>query len=85
MESVNERQQRWLNAIVVGIVNIIIGVLLIIFKKDSLDIILIVSGVMMVIDGIIILINSLKSKLIIPLVVAAVLIGLGIALKLSPN
>lgn len=85
MESVNQRQQQWLYAVIIGIVNIIIGVLLVIFKKDSLNVILIVSGVFLAIDGVLALFGGIQSKLVIPIVIGGLMLALGIALIILPN
>lgn len=85
MESVNQRQQQWIYAVIIGIINIIIGVLLIILKRDSLNIILIVSGVFLAIDGVFALFGGIQSKLVIPIVIGGVMLALGIALIILPN
>lgn len=85
MESVNQRQQQWIYAVIIGILNIIIGVLLIILKRDSLNIILIVSGVFLAIDGVFALFGGIQSKLVIPIVIGGLMLALGIALIILPN
>ena len=85
MESVNQRQQQWIYAVIIGIINIIIGVLLVIFKRDSLNVILIISGVFLAIDGVIALFGGIQSKLVIPIVIGGVMLALGIALIILPN
>ena len=47
---------------IVGIIDIVVGVLLMIFKKDSLNVILIISGVLLAIAGAIVVISGLKEK-----------------------
>ena len=85
MESVNQRQQQWIYAVIIGLINIIIGVLLVIFKRDSLNVILIISGVFLAIDGVIALFGGIQSKLVIPIVIGGVMLALGIALIILPN
>ena len=85
MDSVNKRQKQWIYAIIVGIINIVIGALLVIFKRDSLSTILIIAGVLLVIDGAIAIIGGAMGKDVIPIVVGAIILGVGIALIILPN
>ncbi len=85
MDSVNERQQKWIYAVLIGAINIIIGVLLVIFKKDSLDVILIVTGVLLAIDGALTLIGGILKKDLIPMIIGGVMLALGIALIILPG
>lgn len=85
MDSVNRRQKIWIYALISGILSIIIGVLLVIFKRDSLNVILIISGVLLAIDGAIFIIGSLPNKAIFGIVFGAILLVLGIAMIVLPN
>ena len=85
MESVNKRQNQWKYALVVGVMNIIIGVLLVIFKRESLSVILIISGVLLVINGAIAVIGSLMDKSVIGIVLGGIFIAIGVALIILPN
>ena len=80
MDSVNKRQKRWIYSIVSGIISIIIGALLVIYKKDALDVILIISGVLLIFDGAIAIIGGLMDKVAIPVVVGGLFVALGIAM-----
>ena len=80
MDSVNKRQKRWIYSIVSGVISIIIGALLVIYKKDALDVILIISGVLLIIDGVIAVLGGVLDKKLIPIVVGGLFIALGIAM-----
>ena len=80
MDSVNKRQKRWIYSIVSGIISIIIGALLVIYKKDALDVILIISGVLLIIDGAIAIIGGILDKVMIPIVVGGLFVALGVAM-----
>ena len=85
MESVNQRQKQWIYAILVGVINIVIGALLVIFKRDSLCTILIIAGVLLVINGAIAVLGGLMDKAALPVIIGAIFIGIGIALIILPN
>ena len=85
MDSVNRRQDQWKLAIIMGIINIVIGVLLVIFKRDSLKVILIISGVLLIIEGALVLFAGIKVKDIIPIVFGGVLVAIGIAMVILPS
>ena len=68
-----------------GILSIIIGVLLVIFKKDSLNVILIISGVLLVINGALIIIGSLSEKVVLGIVLGGLLAAFGVAMIILPN
>ena len=85
MDSVNQRQNQWKFAMIVGIIDIVVGVLLMIFKKDSLNVILIISGVLLAIAGAIVVISGLKEKMTVTIVIGAVFLALGIAMVALPN
>lgn len=65
--------------------NIIIGALLVIYKRESLSVILIISGIFLVINGAIAVIGCLMDKNVIGTVLGAIFIGVGIALIILPN
>ncbi len=85
MDSVNRRQDQWKLAIIMGIINIVIGVLLVIFKRDSLKVILIISGVLLIIEGALVLFAGINVKDIIPIVFGGVLVAIGIAMVILPS
>ncbi len=85
MDSVNKRQSQWKYAIIAGIINIVIGVLLVVFKKDSLNVILIISGVLLIVGGVVNLIGGFMEKNAIPMIVGGVATALGIAMVILPN
>ena len=72
-------------ALISGILSIIIGVLLVIFKKDSLNVILIISGVLLVINGALIIIGSLSEKVVLGIVLGGLLAAFGVAMIILPN
>ena len=80
MDSVNKRQKRWIYSVVSGVISIIIGALLVIYKKDALDVILIISGVLLIIDGVIAVLGGILDKKLVPIVVGGLFIALGIAM-----
>ena len=65
--------------------SILIGILLVIFKRDSLNVILIVSGVLLAITGALNIIVGIKEKVPVVIILGAVFLGLGIAMILLPN
>lgn len=85
MDSVNRRQNQWIYAIIVGAINIIIGALLVIYKRDSLSVILIISGVFLVINGTIAILGSIMNKNVAGIVIGAVIFAVGVALIILPN
>ena len=85
MDSVNQRQNQWKFAIIAGILDIVIGVLLVIYKRDSLNVILIITGVLLAIAGAVILISGIREKQTIAIVFGAVFLALGIAMVVLPN
>ena len=85
MDSVNQRQNQWKFALLVGILDIVIGILLIIYKRESLNVILIISGVLLAATGALVLISGIKDKVTISIVVGAIFLALGIAMILLPN
>lgn len=85
MESVNERQNQWKVAIAGGIINIIIGVLLVIFKGDSLNVILIIAGVLLAINGAFAVFAGIKDGSLLPIILGGILAAIGIALIVLPG
>ena len=85
MDSVNRRRKIWIYALISGILSIIIGILLVIFKRDSLNVILIISGVLLAIDGVIFIIGSLANKSILGIVFGAIFVVFGVAMVILPN
>ena len=85
MDSVNKRQKQWIYSILIGVISVVIGALLVIYKRDSLNIILIISGVLLIIDGAIAIIGGLMDKVLIPVVVGGSFVALGVAIILFTN
>ena len=85
MESVNNRIDQWKIAMMYGIICVIIGILLVIFKKDSLKVIIIISGIMLIINGVFALFGGIPAKDIMMTVIGVVLAALGIAMIILPN
>ena len=85
MDSVNRRQKQWIYSILIGVISVVIGALLVIYKRDSLNIILIISGVLLIIDGAIAIIGGLMDKVLIPVVVGGSFVALGVAIILFTN
>lgn len=85
MDSVNKRQQQWLLTLIIGIVDIIVGILLIVFKRDSLEVVLIIWGVLIAINGALNLLIGIQGKLTIPIVLGALFLILGIVLVIMPG
>ena len=85
MDSVNKRQQQWLLTLIIGIIDIIVGILLIVFKRDSLEVVLIIWGILIAINGGLNLLIGLKHMLMIPIVVGSLFLALGIILAVIPG
>ena len=80
MDSVNQRQKRWIYSVAIGVISIIIGILLVIFKGESLNVILIISGVLLIIDGAITVLGGLMEKNLLSIIVGGLFIALGVAM-----
>ena len=85
MDSVNQRQNQWKFALIVGILDIVIGILLIIYKRDSLNVILIISGVLLAIVGALGIISGIRDKATVSIILGAIFLALGIAMIVLPN
>lgn len=80
-----DKDNSWMINVIIGLILLIVGILIAIFKGDSLKIILIVMGVCLLIPGISGLVISIKNKsdeYVIPAVIYTVV---GILLIIIPN
>ena len=71
--------------LIIGIVDIIVGCLLIIYKRDSLEVVLIIWGILIAVNGAITLLIGLKGKVTIPIIIGALFLVFGIILAIMPG
>lgn len=80
MEVTIEKYNPWKDALLTGLFMIILGILMVVYKSDSLDLILIIGGILCIISGALMIYGAMKMKFAPTLVMGAILVVLGIAL-----
>ncbi len=79
------KSNQWMNSVIMGVLLLVIGLLIIIFKAEALKWILIIAGVLLVIAGIITLYGGIKTGVHMDVAVGAIALVLGVVLILVPN
>lgn len=85
MKSIKERHNSWIGPLLTGLILLAVGILLIIFKRDSLKVIMIVTGVMFLILGIATALILIKDKIDVRFAIPVIQIVLGILMIILPN
>ncbi len=75
----------WLFSVIAGILLLIIGLLMVALKQDSLEIILMIAGVLAIIVGALRFYGAFTAKDTVGMVIAALIIAVGIVLVVMPN
>ena len=80
MEVTVEKYNPWKTSLITGLFMVILGILMVLYKKESLDWILIIGGVLCIISGAVMIYGAMGTKFGPSLVMGAILVVLGIAL-----